>query len=58
MQGNIVSAVFDNYSEAERAIADHRAVGVDNDAISVIGRHEGETTETSGSVRTARTKKY
>ncbi|WP_205481486.1 general stress protein [Sphingomonas arenae] len=49
MQGNIVSAVFDNYSEAERAVSELRAAGVGNDAISIIGRHEGETTETTGS---------
>lgn len=49
MQGNIVSAVFDNYSEAERAISQLRSAGVTNDAISVIGRHEGEISETTGS---------
>lgn len=49
MQGNIVSAVFDSQTEAQRAISELRSAGVDNDAISVIGRHEGETTETSGS---------
>lgn len=48
MQGNIVSAVFDNYAEAERAVSELRAAGVQNDAISIIGRHEGETTETTG----------
>ena len=49
MQGNIVSAVFDNQSEAQRAISELRSAGIDNNAISVIGRHEGETTETTGS---------
>ena len=49
MQGNIVSAVFDSHSEAERAISELRAAGVQNNAISVIGRHEGKTTETTGS---------
>jgi hypothetical protein len=48
MQGTIVSAVFDSYSEAERAVADLRSAGVSNDAISIIGQHEGETTETTG----------
>lgn len=49
MQGNIVSAVFDSHSEAESAISELRSAGIDNNAISVIGRHEGQTTETSGS---------
>jgi hypothetical protein len=49
MQGNIVSAVFDSYGEAERAVSQLRSAGVSNDAISIIGRHEGETTETTGS---------
>ena len=49
MQGNVVSAVFDSYGEAERAIAELRSAGVSNNAISVIGRHDGQTTETSGS---------
>ena len=49
MQGNIVSAVFDSYGEAERAVSELRSAGVSNDAISIIGRHEGETTETTGS---------
>lgn len=48
MQGNIVSAVFDSHAEAERAISELRSAGVDNNAISVIGRHEGTTTETTG----------
>lgn len=48
MQGTIVSAVFDNYSEAERAISELRAAGIGNEAISVIGKHEGETRETTG----------
>ena len=49
MQGNIVSAVFDSHSEAERAISELRSAGIDNNAISVIGRHEGEVSETTGS---------
>ena len=49
MQGQIVSAVFDNYQEAERAISELRSAGVENKSISVIGRHEGETRETTGS---------
>lgn len=41
MQGNVISAVFDSRAEAERAIQELRNAGVDNDAISVIGR-DGE----------------
>jgi len=49
MQGNIVSAVFDSQSEAERAISQLRSAGINDSAISVVGRHGGETTETTGS---------
>ncbi|CAA9511112.1 MAG: hypothetical protein AVDCRST_MAG31-898 [uncultured Sphingomonas sp.] len=49
MQGRVASAVFDNYNEAERAIGELRSAGVRDSAISVIGRHEGTTTETTGS---------
>ena len=49
MQSNLASAVFDSRSEAERAIEDLRVAGVRDSAISVIGQHEGETTETTGS---------
>lgn len=48
MNSNIVSAVFDNHSEAERAVSDLRAAGVRDNAISVIARHEGKTTEHDG----------
>jgi hypothetical protein len=47
MQGNVISAVFDSHSEAERAIADLRSAGVSTDAISVVGRHGEE--DASGS---------
>ncbi|HVF84131.1 MAG TPA: general stress protein [Sphingomicrobium sp.] len=50
MQGNIVSAVFDDYGEAQRAVEELRAAGVSNSAISIIGKHDGDTaTETTGS---------
>jgi uncharacterized membrane protein len=49
MQGNnIISAVFDNRAEAERAIQELRSAGVDNNAISIIGRDEGRVSETHG----------
>lgn len=49
MQGNVVSAVFDNMSEAERAIRELRSAGVRDSDISVIGKHEGRMMESSGS---------
>jgi hypothetical protein len=50
MQGNIVSAVFDSYGEAERAIQELRSAGVSDRAVSVIGKHDGDrATETTGS---------
>jgi hypothetical protein len=44
MKDHIVSAVFDDYSEAKRAVRELRDAGVRNDAFSVIGRDEGRTT--------------
>lgn len=41
MNENLVSAVFDDRSEAEAAAADLRAAGVSDSALSVIARHEG-----------------
>jgi hypothetical protein len=49
MQNNVVSAVFDSQNEAESAIRDLRSAGVTDASISVIGKHEGSTTETTGS---------
>lgn len=46
MQSNIVSAVFDSQSEAQRAITELRQAGIDNNAISVIGKHDGDVTQT------------
>jgi hypothetical protein len=47
---NIISAVFDSHSEAERAISQLRSAGIDNSAISVIGKHDGDSvSETTGS---------
>jgi len=49
MSSNIVSAVFDDYSEAQRAVSELRSAGVDSGKISIIGRDEesGRTTETN-----------
>lgn len=41
MNNNIISAVFDDRSEAERAVAELRAAGVQDSALSVIARREG-----------------
>lgn len=38
---HIVSAVFDNQAEAERAVSELRSAGVRDNALSVIARHEG-----------------
>ena len=40
MSERIASAVFDSREEAERALSELRSAGIDNDAISIIGRHE------------------
>lgn len=40
MSERIASAVFDSREEAERALAELRTAGIDNEAISVIGRSE------------------
>lgn len=47
MQGNIVSAVFDNRSEAERAIQELRSAGADHESISIVGQHDGDTAAAS-----------
>jgi uncharacterized membrane protein len=41
MNNNLVSAVFDDRSEAERAAMELRAAGVPDSALSVIARREG-----------------
>ena len=40
MSERIASAVFDSRQEAERALAELRSAGIDDDSISIIGRHE------------------
>ena len=40
MSDRIASAVFDSREEAERALTELRSAGIDNDAISIIGRSE------------------
>ena len=41
MNNNLVSAVFDDRSEAERAAAELRTAGVPDSAMSVFARHDG-----------------
>lgn len=49
MNHNLVSAVFDSHSEAERAITDLRGAGVRDSALSVVHQHDGKTTTSDGS---------
>lgn len=48
MNANLVSAVFDNQSEAERAVSDLRSAGASDSAISIIAQHDGKNTATDG----------
>lgn len=48
MNQRVVSAVFDNRSEAERAVSELRGAGVRESAISIIARHEGENRVNDG----------
>ncbi len=47
MNSSVVSAVFDSYDEAERALSELRRAGVRESALSVIAQRDGKTTETS-----------
>ncbi len=49
MTQNLVSAVFDDRAEAERALAELRSAGVDDGAISIVGRQDGKNVTTDGS---------
>ena len=49
MNSNLVSAVFDTHAEAERAVSELRASGVNDSAISIVAQHEGKNTSTDGS---------
>lgn len=48
MNANLVSAVFDHRREAERALAELRAAGVSDNAISLIAQHEGDVASDEG----------
>ena len=49
MNQNIVSAVFDSRTDAERAVSELRAAGVSDSAISIVAQEEGKNTTTDGS---------
>ncbi|WP_324808789.1 hypothetical protein SH584_04195 [Sphingomonas sp. LY29] len=49
MNENLVSAVFDNHAEADKAVSELRANGVEDQAISVIAQSDGKNTTTDGS---------
>ncbi|MEN2786109.1 hypothetical protein ACFOKI_06860 [Sphingomonas qilianensis] len=49
MNSNLVSAVFDTHAEAERAVSELRAAGVNDSAISIVAQHDGKNTTTDGS---------
>ena len=40
MSDRTISAVFDSRHEAERALSELRSAGIDEDSISIVGRHE------------------
>ena len=44
----MASAVFDSQTEAQSAVDDLRSAGIQNEAISLIGRQDGDTTVTDG----------
>jgi hypothetical protein len=48
MNQNLVSAVFDSESEAQRAVSDLRGAGVADHSLSLIAQHDGKTTTTTG----------
>ena len=49
MRENLVSAVFDSQTEAERAVSQLRSAGVNDSAVSIIAKNEGRASQTDGS---------
>jgi hypothetical protein len=49
MNQNLVSAVFDSHSEAERAISELRSAGVRDSALSIVHQQDGKNTTSDGS---------
>ena len=56
MNNNLVSAVFDNRAEAERAVSELRSLGVRDDHLSLIAQQEGKTTSHDGAGHEAKEK--
>lgn len=52
MNHNLVSAVFDSHSEAERAITELRSAGVRDSALSIVHQQDGRNTTSDGSGHT------
>jgi uncharacterized membrane protein len=48
MKQSIASAVFDNRTEADRAVSELRSAGVRDSDISVVAQHDGKNTSTDG----------
>lgn len=48
MNSNLVSAVFDSHSEADRAVSELRAKGVRDSAISIVAQRDGKNMTTDG----------
>lgn len=48
MNQNLVSAVFDSHSEAERAITELRSAGVRDNALSIVHQQDGKNTTSDG----------
>jgi uncharacterized membrane protein len=49
MTHSLVSSVFDNHAEAERAVSELRSAGVPDRAISIVAQHDGKNSTTDGS---------
>jgi hypothetical protein len=49
MHQNLVSAVFDSHSEAERAITELRSAGVSDSALSIVHQQDGKNMTSDGS---------
>jgi hypothetical protein len=49
MNQNLVSAIFDDRREAERAVSELRSAGVRDEAISIVAQSGGKSSTTDGS---------
>jgi uncharacterized membrane protein len=48
MNQNLVSAVFDDRAEAERAVSELRSAGVRDSHISIVAKHDGKASTSDG----------